>query len=76
MGTKDVKKKIKEVNTQSEVSSIKLTLLIKDIIECIEPIDDRPQSQPQVTMLSDELLILEIDEKRFRIQVQDIARFN
>jgi hypothetical protein len=68
-------KMIKEVNRVSEVDSAKLTMLINDILECIDPIDDRPHSQPIVTMLSDELLILEIDDKRFRISVQDMSRF-
>lgn len=55
------------------LSTRELIELVRDIFECIEVVDS---SDPVFTIFNDEIGILEIEGKRFRIHVQDTAKFN
>jgi len=47
--------------------------LIKDIFECIEADDG---NNPIFTVFNDEIAVLEIEGKRFRIHIEDTRKFN
>lgn len=46
--------------------------LFAQILECCE--NDKGK-QPFITVLSDELMMVEFEDQRFRVYVQDIKRF-
>jgi hypothetical protein len=58
---------------EGDVTCQDLMSLIKDIMESI---DNTQNSTPvQVTQFSDEILVVEFGEQRFRITIEDTKRF-
>ena len=57
-----------------EISPQDLMKLIIEIFECVENTEDG--STPQLTQYSDEVLVLDFpNDKRFRIEIKDLTRF-
>lgn len=56
-----------------EIDTLHLMSLIKQIFECVE--NDKGES-PFLTVYSDEILVIEFpQDKRFRIEIKDLTRF-
>lgn len=54
------------------ITSYDLLKLIRDIALCIH--NDKNQS-PYVDVMSDEIMMIEFDSKRFRVMIQDCSKF-
>lgn len=65
---------IDEINLD-QCQTYDLLKLIRDVMECIETELGKDTTRAHVTILSDEVMTVEIDDKRFRIEVKDLTRF-
>ena len=61
-------------NSKEIIETGDILKLIVQIFECIEP-DDKTKEPPQITIYSDDCLVLEIENKRFRVSIQDTSQF-
>lgn len=57
-----------------EISTYGLIKLIAEVMQCIE--NTETKAEAEVDIISDEIVIVTIDKKRFRIMVQDTAQFS
>lgn len=60
--------------SDQEVNTYGLIKLIAEVMACIENTETKEEAQ--VDILSDEIMIVTIDDKRFRIMVQDTGQFS
>ena len=61
---------------ESDITTAKLLTLVQDIFECIESVESPEKNKSIVTILNHEILILEIDDKRFTVNIKDTSQFN
>lgn len=57
---------------EKNITTGDLMNLVKDIFECIEATEGQ---NPIFTLFNDEIAVLEIDGKRFRIHIEDTRKF-
>ena len=62
------------MSNKEPITSLDLLKLIVEIFECIEP-DDKSKKAPEIIVYSDDCLVLEIEDKRFRVSIQDMSQF-